>query len=115
MNTQVVNVRCSEYDVYIGRGRDPQTGEYPTLSWGNYFSHKDVPGTERVATREEAVARFRAELWARVSNPGNTHHITLEQLAALQGKRLGCWCKPAACHGDVLAAAAEWAAKELAT
>jgi hypothetical protein len=20
----------------------------------------------------------------------------------LMGKRLGCWCKPAACHGDVL-------------
>ena len=24
------------------------------------------------------------------------------QLRALRGKRLGCWCKPLPCHGDVL-------------
>lgn len=25
-----------------------------------------------------------------------------EALEELQGKELGCWCKPGACHGDVL-------------
>lgn len=25
-----------------------------------------------------------------------------EQLLKLKGKRLGCWCKPKECHGDVL-------------
>jgi hypothetical protein len=25
-----------------------------------------------------------------------------EQLLKLKGKNLGCWCKPDACHGDVL-------------
>ncbi len=29
----------------------------------------------------------------------------LAALPELTGKRLGCWCKPAACHGDVLVAA----------
>ena len=26
----------------------------------------------------------------------------LDALHELKGKRLGCYCKPAACHGDVL-------------
>lgn len=25
-----------------------------------------------------------------------------EQLLELEGKNLGCWCKPEACHGDIL-------------
>lgn len=25
-----------------------------------------------------------------------------EQLLKLKGKRLGCWCKPERCHGDIL-------------
>ena len=33
----------------------------------------------------------------------------MKQLAALKGRRLGCFCKPQACHGDTLARAAEWA------
>ena len=35
----------------------------------------------------------------------------MEKLAALKGKRLGCWCAPGPCHGEVLVAAAEWAAE----
>jgi hypothetical protein len=26
----------------------------------------------------------------------------VKQLTSLKGKRLGCWCKPEKCHGDVL-------------
>lgn len=26
----------------------------------------------------------------------------MEELLLLKGKTLGCWCKPEACHGDVL-------------
>ena len=40
-------------------------------------------------------------------------HIGLAELAALDGKRLACWCAPEPCHGDVLAAAARWAAEQL--
>ena len=31
----------------------------------------------------------------------------LAQLHTLKGKRLACWCKPKACHGDVLAKLAD--------
>jgi hypothetical protein len=26
----------------------------------------------------------------------------MERLKELEGKALGCWCKPKSCHGDVL-------------
>jgi hypothetical protein len=26
----------------------------------------------------------------------------LGRLHELKGKKLGCWCKPQACHGDIL-------------
>jgi hypothetical protein len=57
--------------VYVGR---------PT-KWGNPFSHLDsnVPGTVKVATREEAITKYR------------------EHLAAHP-----CWCAPLSCHAAVL-------------
>ncbi|CAO77777.1 conserved hypothetical protein [Pseudomonas virus Yua] len=45
-------------------------------------------------SRAEAIARYRA--WI-VTQPE-----LLAALPALRGKRLGCVCKPKACHGDVL-------------
>lgn len=87
-------------DVYIGRGS----------RWGNRYSHMDVPGTVKVATRDEAVEKYRAELWNQIKL-GVT---TLEDLAALTDKTLVCFCAPKRCHGDVLASAAEWAAAQLA-
>lgn len=103
--TQVVNVRSDEYDVYIGR--DSRRGD---TRWGNPWSHRDIAGTRRVATRADAIECYRRELWQRI----RLGVVSLEQLAELHGKRLGCHCKPEACHGDVLAAAAAWAVDELA-
>lgn len=83
--TTVVHCKRASYDVYIGR---------PT-KWGNIFSHK--AGTQakfRVATREEAVEKYRE--WIQ------TQPKLLADLESLRGKRLACWCKPKACHGDVL-------------
>lgn len=100
METTVVNRRRSEFDVYIGRGS----------KWGNDFSHR--PGTKAlvvVASVEEAIERFRQQLWERIQ----VGAVTLEELSELRGKRLGCYCKPGPCHGDVLAAAAEWAHGQL--
>lgn len=86
--TIVVNKRFEEWDVYIGR---------PT-QWGNPFSHLETSVAKyKVATREEAVDRYREWIMA-------PEQSELRQLAKklLKGKRLGCWCKPLACHGDVL-------------
>ncbi len=72
--------------------------------WGNPF---------RIApdcSREQAVARYRADLWQRI----RAGEIALEELAELDGRWLACWCDPLPCHGHVLARAAAWAANAVA-
>jgi len=81
--TYVVHCKKSGYDVYIGR---------PT-EWGNPY----VVG--RDGTREQVIAMYRDYLLA---TP-----VLLAKVAGLRGKVLGCWCKPLACHGDVLAELAD--------
>jgi hypothetical protein len=99
---RVVNVRHEQADVYIGRGS----------RWGNPFSHRpsNVEGVTSVATREEAIARFRELLWERIERKGEQ---LVDALAQLQGKALGCYCSPEPCHGDVLVRAAAWASNFL--
>lgn len=82
MATTVVNLRQSSYDVYIGRGS----------KWGNPF----VIG---LLSREEVIDKYREHL-------ANSPKL-LASLAELRGKRLGCYCKPLPCHGDVLAELAD--------
>jgi len=82
----VVHCKRAIFDVYIGR---------PSV-WGNPFSHK--PGTLAqfmVADRDEAIAKYEEYL------RGRPDLIRLAK-ETLRGKVLGCWCKPLACHGDVL-------------
>ncbi len=83
----VVHCKREPFDVYIGR---------PSI-WGNPFSHK--AGTKAqflVSSREEAIAKY--EQWL-LGRPGM---VALAK-EVLRGQVLGCWCKPNACHGDVLA------------
>lgn len=98
MAVRVVNLRNASYDVYIGRA-----GRGQSSSWGNPF----VIGQH--GTRAQVIELFKQQLWQRIKSG----QISLEELAALDGKTLGCFCKPAACHGDVIAAAVEWAIKQL--
>jgi hypothetical protein len=83
MKGHVVHCRVMPYDVYIGR----------PSKWGNPF----VIG--RDGTRDEVIAKYRA--WV-VTQPD-----LMASLGELKGKTLGCWCGPAACHGDVLVELAE--------
>ena len=72
--------------------------------WGNPF---------RIASgcsREQAIARYRADLWRRI----RAGEVALEELAELHECWLACWCEPLPCHGDVLARAAAWASEQLA-
>lgn len=63
--------------------------------WGNPFSHLDNTKAQfKVETREEAISKYREWIL--------TQPALLERLPELRGKVLGCWCKPNACHGDVL-------------
>jgi hypothetical protein len=94
--TTVVNRRRAQFDVYIGR----------PSKWGNPFSHKEGTLAQfRVATRAECIAAY--ERWIR-AQPELMEAARRE----LRGKVLGCWCKPAACHGDVLAAIADGSAAQ---
>lgn len=77
--TTVVNLKEEHYDVRIDR----------KTKWGNpYHIGKD-------GTRDEVIKKY--ECWI-VDQP----HL-MNDIKELKGKRLGCWCKPSKCHGDILA------------
>lgn len=79
----VVNVRTSQYDVYIGRAGKGQDGYF-----GNPFSQ---------GTREQVIEQFEAYARKRIA----TDSVFKERVRTLSG-RLGCFCHPKACHGDIL-------------
>ncbi len=88
----MVKCRMEPYDMYIGRPG----------KWGNKFTHK--PGTKAEViceSRDEAVKAYKN--WILF---GDGRHL-LKDLHHLKGKTLGCWCKPQACHGDILAELAD--------
>lgn len=93
MTTKVVNKYKDSYDVYIGRGS----------KWGNPFTHRDTKtkAKYKVASRAESVASFKDYI-----TEGDGQHL-LNDLHELKGKTLGCFCKPQACHGDILAELAD--------
>jgi hypothetical protein len=77
--TTIVNIHHKvPYDVYIGRGS----------KWGNPFKiGKD-------GTRDEVIEKY-AQYIA-------DNEYLIGSLEELRGKRLGCYCAPKRCHGDVL-------------
>ncbi len=75
-------------DVYIGRAWNMGGWKLPKSKWANPFSVKQS------GTATKAVERYREYV---MSSPK-----LLADLGELQGKTLGCWCKPGPCHGDVL-------------
>lgn len=78
MISRAVNLRHEACDVYIGRPG----------KWGNPFK---ITATR---DRDEVIRLFEVYL--------NSHPTLKKDLEELRGQRLGCWCSPEACHGDVL-------------
>ena len=76
---KVVHCKKEAYDIYIGR----------PSKWGNPYS------VGKDGTREEVIEKYREYIRL---NP----FLILDAKKELQGKTLGCWCKPKACHGDIL-------------
>lgn len=89
----VVNKHHQPYDVYIGRGS--------TL--GNPYVMDDAENT-----RDTVIRKYRLHLWREIK----AGRITTDYLRSLQGKRLGCYCAPKPCHGDVIVKAVAWAMRE---
>lgn len=102
--TTVVNImECPDFDpkvnpddVYIGRYH-PGRPFLSASKWRNPY-REDSPGVIRDGTGGEVMEKYRQHLLGRPD--------LMSRLAELRGKRLGCWCKPKRCHGDLLA---DWA------
>jgi len=91
MPTRVINIRTkAQYDVYIGRTNRFHPDLYQDQGFGNPFKGDD------------AIPRFRAYFIEKVRSDGAFR----EQVLALKGKTLGCWCegrnRGGFCHGDVI-------------
>ena len=77
-NAKVVHCKKNKFDILIDR----------TTKWGNIFR------VGKDGTREEVISKY--ESWIR----GKPELMT--DLPELKNKTLGCYCRPKACHGDVL-------------
>jgi len=82
--TQVVHCKKSNYDVYIGRPSD----------WGNPF----VIGKD--GDRDDVIRKYRNWIMRQPD-------LLARAKKELRGQRIACWCKPEACHGDILAEIAD--------
>lgn len=91
--TTVVNLRREQFDVYIGR-------LHSCPEWFHGFGSDGVfgnPFSVAKEGRDEALRLFKTYFTARVASDSSF----LALVYALRGKRLGCFCAPNACHGDV--------------
>lgn len=76
--TKVVNLKYHSFDIYIGR----------PSKWSNPYRIGPDGNRETVIRRYEEWILKQDEI--------------LADLHELKGKVLGCYCRPHACHGDVL-------------
>ena len=78
---KVVNLRKERYTVYIGRGS----------IFGNPFKIK------KGVTREQVIESYEDRVREELNNTlgQRIYHLKKDDI-------LGCYCKPKACHGDVI-------------
>lgn len=91
--TKIVNFRYEKCDFKITRTKDNRVPDPPEPGWaGNPFP----VGTYG---REKCIEMYREYFYKRINND----EVFREAILSLQGKKLGCFCKPyLACHGDII-------------
>lgn len=89
--TTVVNILTDEYDVYIGRSNSHLGLEASVFQ--NIYRLEDY-NNNRITVLE----LFRIAFLKRVWMDGDFKR----KVEKLRGKRLGCYCKPKKCHGDLI-------------
>jgi len=104
-NVKVANLRPKYKDladwikdtnnVYIGRKGIVfiEGKRYPTMDSVWHNPYKISENTDR----KTVIQKYREYIIKKIKD----EHLENE-LEKLRGKTLGCWCKPEACHGDVL-------------
>lgn len=80
--TRVVNIRNEKCDVYIGRG--------------SRFGNPYIIGKH--GNRAEVIELYRKKFIAKLFDDEEF----ADEVCSLKGKRLGCYCAPLPCHGDVI-------------
>jgi len=95
--TRVVNIKREQQ--YEGQ---PNTPDYEYIGrgsyWGNPYSMYESNDDGKLDDRNEVIRKYKYD-FDRDLFPNKDK----SEAVKLKGKRLGCFCKPAACHGDVLA------------
>jgi len=83
-------------NVYIGRARVVFIDgiRYPLEDsiWANPYKITETQ------PREKALELYREYIEKKL----NSEPKLINELIKLEGKKLGCWCKPECCHGDIL-------------
>lgn len=84
LRTMVANINLGmDFDVYIGRG--------------SVFGNRHRIGPK--CTRAQSIARYKVDFYERIKKDPKFKRAVLK----LRGKRLGCFCWPKPCHGNVIA------------
>lgn len=84
--TRVVNKKITDkYDIYIGRGSP----------WGNPYAISHGEGPDRA----EVIEKYREYFYEKIKSDSAFKRGIL----GMKGMRLACFCKPEACHGDIIA------------
>lgn len=86
--TQYKGLKSTASFEYIGRGS----------YWGNPYSMYDYSDEDKENSRDEVIRKFKYDF-----DYDKFPRKDKKEVYKLAGKRLGCFCKPAKCHGDVLA------------
>lgn len=104
-NVKVNNIRpqysnlkewCEDCNnIYIGRKGvvfiDKIRFPYESSIWANPFKITKESG------RDECIEQYEKYIRKKIIDEN-----LIEELLKLKGKKIGCWCKPEKCHGDVL-------------
>lgn len=90
VNIHKINGKRPDFDIYIGR--TVQYTEFTANSiWANPYLVNHYTNPADCLVDYERYIKKKIE-----DQPG------IYDLNELTGKRLGCWCKPGPCHGDIL-------------
>jgi len=100
--TQVVNIRRHEaFDIYIGRASSCPAG-FSGLGSDGRFGNPILPGVQCGVCRKvhqgplDTLECFKSYLMGRLV----VDEAFRYDVQSMKGKRLGCFCSPAPCHGD---------------